>query len=132
MFYSVPVGGTTFPSVVGWLIIAALVFALYFGFVQFRKFGPAISLVKGDYSDPNDAGEVSHFQTLATALSGTVGLGNMAGIAVAVSLGGPGAVFWMILAARRAGRRQHVPSQSGVSAGHQCHGRPFVVRTHRR
>ncbi|MEO9102522.1 MAG: alanine:cation symporter family protein, partial [Burkholderiaceae bacterium] len=110
MFYSVPVGGTTFPLIIGWPIVAALVFTLYFGFVQFRKFGPAISLVKGDYSDPNDAGEVSHFQTLATALSGTVGLGNIAGIAVAVSLGGPGAMFWMILAARRGGRRQPVPS----------------------
>ena len=55
-------------------------------------------MVKGDYSDPNDAGEVSHFQALATALSGTVGLGNIAGVAVAVGIGGPGATFWMILA----------------------------------
>ena len=53
---------------------------------------------KVDYSDPNDAGEVSHFQALATALSGTVGLGNIAGVAVAVGIGGPGATFWMILA----------------------------------
>ena len=66
--------------------------------MQFRKFGHAISLVKGDYSHPDDAGEVSHFQALATALSGTVGLGNIAGVAVAVSIGGPGATFWMILA----------------------------------
>jgi hypothetical protein len=62
------------------------------------RFGHAIALVKGKYSDPNDAGEVSHFQALATALSGTVGLGNIAGVAVAVSIGGPGATFWMILA----------------------------------
>ena len=54
--------------------------------------------MKGDYLDPNDAGEVSHFQALATALSGTVGLGNIAGVAVAVGIGGPGATFWMILA----------------------------------
>ena len=98
IFYSVPIGGTAFPLIVGWLILAALIFTLYFGFVQIRKFGHAISLVKGDYSNPNDAGEVSHFQALATALSGTVGLGNIAGVAVAVSLGGPGATFWMILA----------------------------------
>ncbi|MEO8249442.1 MAG: alanine:cation symporter family protein, partial [Burkholderiales bacterium] len=98
IFYSVPIGGTAFPLIVAWLIIAALVFSLYFGFPQIRKFWHAISLVKGDYSDPNDAGEVSHFQALATALSGTVGLGNIAGVAVAVSLGGPGATFWMILA----------------------------------
>ncbi|PKR58600.1 alanine glycine permease [Thalassospira lohafexi] len=98
IFYSIPVAGTAFPLIVGWLVIAATIFTLYFGFVQFRKFGHAISLVKGDYSHPEDAGEVSHFQALATALSGTVGLGNIAGVAVAVSIGGPGATFWMILA----------------------------------
>ncbi len=93
-----PIPGTSFPWIVMWLVIAASVFTLYFAFVQFRFFGHAISLVKGDYSDPNDAGEVSHFQALATALSGTVGLGNIAGVAVAVGIGGPGATFWMILA----------------------------------
>jgi AGCS family alanine or glycine:cation symporter len=90
--------GTSFPWIVAWLVVGATVFTLYFGFIQFRAVGHAISLVKGDYSDPNDAGEVSHFQALATALSGTVGLGNIAGVAVAVSIGGPGATFWMILA----------------------------------
>jgi AGCS family alanine or glycine:cation symporter len=90
--------GTSFPWIVGWLVVAATVFTVYFGLIQFRAFGHAISLVKGDYSDPNDAGEVSHFQALATALSGTVGLGNIAGVAVAVGIGGPGATFWMILA----------------------------------
>ncbi len=93
-----PFPGTSFPWIVMWLVVAATVFTLYFGFVQFRFFKHAISLVKGDYSDPKDAGEVSHFQALATALSGTVGLGNIAGVAVAVGIGGPGATFWMILA----------------------------------
>ena len=93
-----PFPGTSFPWIVMWLVVAATVFTLYFGFVQFRFFKHAIQLVKGDYSDPNDAGEVSHFQALATALSGTVGLGNIAGVAVAVGIGGPGATFWMILA----------------------------------
>lgn len=93
-----PIPGTGFPWIVMWLVIAATIFTIYFGFVQFRFFGHAIGLVKGDYSDPNDAGEVSHFQALATALSGTVGLGNIAGVAVAVGIGGPGATFWMILA----------------------------------
>ena len=97
-FIFAPLPGTAFPWIVMWLVIAASVFTLYFGFVQFRFFGHAIGLVKGDYSDPNDAGEVSHFQALATALSGTVGLGNIAGVAVAVGIGGPGATFWMILA----------------------------------
>ena len=93
-----PFPGTSFPWIVMWLVIAATIFTVYFGFVQFRFFKHAIQLVKGDYSDPNDAGEVSHFQALATALSGTVGLGNIAGVAVAVGIGGPGATFWMILA----------------------------------
>ncbi len=93
-----PFPGTAFPWIVGWLVVAATIFTFYFAFIQFRAFPHSISLVKGDYSDPDDAGEVSHFQALATALSGTVGLGNIAGVAVAVGIGGPGATFWMILA----------------------------------
>ncbi|SFP16150.1 alanine/glycine:cation symporter family protein [Tranquillimonas alkanivorans] len=93
-----PIPGTSFPWIVLWLVVAASIFTIYFGFIQFRAFGHALRLVRGDYSDPNDAGEVSHFQALATALSGTVGLGNIAGVAVAVGIGGPGATFWMILA----------------------------------
>ncbi|MGP6087625.1 alanine/glycine:cation symporter family protein [Antarctobacter jejuensis] len=93
-----PFPGTSFPWIVAWLVVAATVFTLYFGFIQFRAFPHSIALVRGDYSDPDDAGEVSHFQALATALSGTVGLGNIAGVAVAVGIGGPGATFWMILA----------------------------------
>ncbi len=93
-----PFPGTSFPWIVAWLVVAASVFTLYFGFIQFRVIKHSIQLVKGDYSDPNDAGEVSHFQALATALSGTVGLGNIAGVAVAIGIGGPGATFWMILA----------------------------------
>lgn len=93
-----PLPGTSFPWIVLWLVVAASVFTVYFGLIQFRAFFHSIALVKGDYSDPKDAGEVSHFQALATALSGTVGLGNIAGVAVAVGIGGPGATFWMILA----------------------------------
>jgi AGCS family alanine or glycine:cation symporter len=93
-----PFPGTSFPWIVAWLVIAATVFTFYFAFIQFRAIPHSIALLKGEYSDPDDAGEVSHFQALATALSGTVGLGNIAGVAVAVSIGGPGATFWMILA----------------------------------
>ena len=96
IFMNLP--GTNFPWIVLWLVVAASIFTIYFGFIQIKAFGHAISLVKGDYSDPDDAGEVSHFQALTTALSGTVGLGNIAGVAVAVGIGGPGATFWMILA----------------------------------
>ncbi|MFN3984730.1 MAG: alanine/glycine:cation symporter family protein [Rhodocyclaceae bacterium] len=98
IFYSVPVAGVSFPLIVGWLIVAAAVFTLYFGFIQFRGFGHSIDVVRGRYDNPKDAGEVSRFQALATALSATVGLGNIAGVAVAVSIGGPGATFWMIIA----------------------------------
>ncbi|MDH3920755.1 MAG: alanine:cation symporter family protein [Rhodospirillales bacterium] len=98
IFYSVPVFGTQFPLIVLWLVIAAAIATVYFNFISFRAFKHALELIRGDYTDPKDAGEVSHFQALATALSGTVGLGNIAGVAIAVSIGGPGATFWMILA----------------------------------
>jgi alanine or glycine:cation symporter, AGCS family len=93
-----PFPGTAFPWIVMWLIVAAVVFTVYFGLIQIRGFGHALALVSGRYDDKKDPGEVSHFQALSTALSGTVGLGNIAGVAVAVSVGGPGATFWMILA----------------------------------
>jgi len=67
-------------------------------FVNVRAFVHAIRLVAGKYSKPGDDGEVSHFQALTTALSATVGLGNIAGVAIAVAIGGPGATIWMILA----------------------------------
>ncbi len=86
------------PVVVVWLVIAAIFFTIMFRFVNFRLFGHAIQVVRGKYTDPNAAGEVTHFQALASALSATVGLGNIAGVAIAVSLGGPGATFWMICA----------------------------------
>ena len=86
------------PFIVIWLIFGALFFTWKMNFINIRGFNHAISLVKGDYHDPENKGEVSHFQALTTALSGTVGLGNIAGVAIAISLGGPGATFWMIVA----------------------------------
>jgi AGCS family alanine or glycine:cation symporter len=98
IFSSFTVSGVGVPFVLVWLLFAAAFFTLYFRFINFRAFRHGFQLVRGDYNDPMAAGEVTHFQALATALSGTVGLGNIAGVAVAVSLGGPGATFWMILA----------------------------------
>ena len=98
IFSSFPVAGVPIPFVLVWLIAGAIFFTFYFRFINFRAFRHGFQLVRGDYSDPTAAGEVTHFQALATALSGTVGLGNIAGVAIAVSLGGPGATFWMILA----------------------------------
>ncbi|MEV6245753.1 alanine/glycine:cation symporter family protein [Streptomyces sp. NPDC051742] len=97
VFYSVPVGGTQLPLIVAWLVVAGLVFSGWFGLVQLRKFRLAVNVVRGKYDEKGSAGEVNHFQALTAAVSGTVGLGNIAGVAVAVSIGGPGATFWMIL-----------------------------------
>jgi len=97
-FIFAPLPGTNFSWIALWLVVGAVVFTVYFGAIQVKGLWHSIQLVRGDYSDPDDAGEVSHFQALATALSGTVGLGNIAGVAVAVSIGGPGATFWMVVA----------------------------------
>ena len=86
------------PAVVVLLLTAAVVITIYFGFVQFRQFSLAKRTVQGRYSLGDEPGEVTHFQALTAALSGTVGLGNIGGVAVAVSIGGPGATLWMIIA----------------------------------
>ena len=86
------------PFVLPWLIVGAMVFTVYMGFINVTGFKHALDVVRGKFDNPNDAGEVSHFQALTAALSGTVGVGNIAGVALAVTLGGPGATFWMILA----------------------------------
>ncbi|MDO4263059.1 MAG: alanine/glycine:cation symporter family protein [Deinococcus sp.] len=99
VFYSVPVAGADLPLIVVWLILAAIIFTLYLGFINLSGFRHAIDIVRGKYDNHSSGpGEVSHFQALTAAVSGTVGLGNIAGVAVAISLGGPGATFWMIVA----------------------------------
>lgn len=123
VFYPVTIGGVSVPLVVILLVCGAFFFTVYFSFVNIRRFGLAIGVVRGKYDDlEKDApdvkpgalnvaggdivdtikkeshhGEVNHFQALATAVSGTVGLGNIAGVAVAIAIGGPGATFWMIV-----------------------------------
>jgi len=113
-----PIFGTPFVLIL--LVVSALFFTIYFGFPNFRYFGKAINVVRGKYdhvdqssagdsklavdgdikdtiADESKDGEVTHFQALATAVSGTVGNGNIAGVALAIALGGPGATFWMII-----------------------------------
>ena len=92
------------PFVLILLVASALFFTIYFGFVNIRRFPTAINVVRGKYDelDKSDSGEskegeVTHFQALATAVSGTVGNGNIAGVALAIALGGPGATFWMVI-----------------------------------
>lgn len=125
VLYSFPIAGTQIPLIVIILSLGGLFFSFYFGFPSIRKFGLALKVVQGKYDaiemagtpevhpevnfntvdgdnpdtirDEHHHGEVSHFQALATAVSGTVGLGNIAGVTIAISLGGPGATFWMIV-----------------------------------
>ncbi|MGH1335757.1 MAG: alanine/glycine:cation symporter family protein [Aureispira sp.] len=115
VFYAIPIGGVGLPIVLIVLIVGALFFTIYFGFPNIKHLPLAIKTVRGDYYNPSSSskkeednpdtirdesveGEVTPFQALTAALSATVGLGNIASVAVALSLGGPGATFWMILA----------------------------------
>jgi AGCS family alanine or glycine:cation symporter len=97
VFYSVPVAGAELPLIVAWLVVAGLVFTAWFGLIQIRKFKLALRVVRGKYDDADAVGEVSHFAALTAAVSATVGLGNIAGVAVAVTIGGAGAAFWMMV-----------------------------------
>ncbi len=97
VFYAFPIAGISIPIVVIWLVAAATIITIFLGFVQFRSFKLAIEVVRGKFSHADDPGEITHFQALSSALSGTVGLGNIAGVGAAMALGGAGATFWMIV-----------------------------------
>jgi len=98
VFYGVEITeGVTLPIVLVLLAGTAVFLTLYFKFINLRAFGVAFRTARGKYTDPDAPGQITHFQALSAALSATVGLGNIAGVAVAVGLGGPGATFWMIL-----------------------------------
>ncbi|MDX1975576.1 MAG: amino acid carrier protein [Rickettsiales bacterium] len=90
------IGG--FPFIVLWLIVAAFFFTIYLRGVNFRLFKHALQIVSGKYDHKDDAGEVSHLQALLSALSATVGLGSITGVSVAVAVGGPGTIFWIVVA----------------------------------
>lgn len=81
------------------IILGGLFFLLYSGFVQYKYFGHAIDILKGKYNNPNDPGQISAYEALSTNLASTVGMGNIAGVAAAISIGGPGALFWMWITA---------------------------------
>ena len=98
LFFDVMPGEGNMPFIVAWLIIGAVYLTFRFGFINLRMMGHAFAVIRGRYKSVDDKGEVSPFQALATALSATVGMGNIAGVAIAVSIGGPGATFWMIVA----------------------------------
>lgn len=98
VFFNLTIGEVSLPVVVLWLVAGSVFFTVYLGFINIRGFKHALRLIRGDFTDPNSHGEVSHFQALATAISGTVGIGNIGGVAVAVTVGGAGATFWLIVA----------------------------------
>src|SRR5690606_24074125 len=87
------------PSVFPLMIVLLLGYGLFItiklGFIQVRRFSHGVKVVTGFYDDPKETGDVNHFQALSTALSATVGIGNIAGVAIAIHYGGPGALFWM-------------------------------------
>lgn len=89
--------GISIPFVVIWLFGGAVFLTLRMRFINFRGFRHAVDLIRGKYDTPGEPGEVTHFQALSTALSATVGLGNIAGVAIAIGTGGPGATVWIIL-----------------------------------
>lgn len=152
-----PVPGIHIPLVVILLVGGAIFFTLYFGFINLRKFPLAINVVRGKYDavegpaghgaekaavhvvggdipntlrDESKKGEVSHFQALATAVSGTVGLGNIAGVALAIAIGGPGATFWMIVCGLLSMSTKFVECTLGVTyrdvdANGTVHGGPM-------
>ncbi len=98
IFFDVFPGEAKMPFIVGWLIVAAVFLTVRFSFVNLRMMRHAFRVIRGKYRTVDDKGEVTPFQALSTALSATVGLGNIAGVAIAISIGGPGATFWMIVA----------------------------------
>jgi AGCS family alanine or glycine:cation symporter len=98
LFFDVLPGEASLPFIVAWLIVGAVYFTIRMGFINLRMFRHAYHILRGHYQAPGAEGEVTSFQALTAALSATVGLGNIAGVAIAVSYGGPGATFWMIVA----------------------------------
>ncbi len=98
VFYAISINGTQIPLIVLWLIAGGLFFTVYLRFINIRGFMHACRVISGRYARTGDPGEISQFQALTTAVSGTVGIGNIAGVAVAISMGGPGATLWLIIA----------------------------------
>ena len=95
IFTSFSIQNNQVPLVVIWLVIASLFFNFYFRFINIRAFKQGWLVAIGKFDKPDAPGEITHFQSFTAAMSGTIGLGNIAGVAVAISIGGPGAIFWM-------------------------------------
>ena len=98
VFFKISLLGVDVPLVVLWLVAGAIFFTIYFRGINLRGIPMAMRILKGDFDEEDAIGEISHFRALTTALSGTVGIGNIGGVAIAISVGGPGATFWMVVA----------------------------------
>ncbi len=98
VFYAVPLGDADLPLILAWLVAGSIVTTIYFRFINLRGFKHALHVIRGDFSNRSLAGETSPFQAFSAAVSGTIGLGNIAGVAFAIAVGGPGAAFWMCVA----------------------------------
>lgn len=118
LFY--PVFGV--PFLVLWLSLAGIYFTLRLGFVNIRLFGHGIAVARGKYNKENSIGEVTPFAAMAAAVAGTVGLGNIAGVAVAITAGGPGAVIWMMVAGFLGMSTRFVEAYLGHAYRHQAEG----------
>ncbi len=140
LFSNVVEGG--FPLLVMWLVIGGVFFTFATGCVNIRLLGHAIPVTFGKYTKSDDPGEISHFQALSTSISGTVGLGNIAGVSVAVAVGGPGAVPWMMIAgifgmatkfaeATLGHKFRHINSEGKVTAGAFLYLREGLANMHK-
>ena len=114
VFYPVNIADQDFPLIVLWLAIAALWFTFYLRLINLRGFGHAVGLLINPPANPAATGEISHFKALSTAISGTVGVGNIGGVAVAIGIGGPGAAFWLFMAGFLAMSTKFVECTLGV------------------
>lgn len=122
------------PFILVWLAGGAIFLTCFFRFLNLRAFGLAMRTVRGKYSSSDDPGEITHFQALASAVSGTVGLGNIAGVAIAISKGGPGACFWMLVLGLFGMTTKFAECTLGVKYRHighdgKVHGGPMLYLT---
>ena len=114
VFYPILIADHDFPLIVLWLAIAALWFTFYLRLINLRGFGHAVNLLLHPPVNIGKTGEISHFKALSTAISGTVGVGNIGGVAVAITIGGPGAAFWLFMAGFLAMSTKFVECTLGV------------------
>ena len=99
IFWEISFFQNNLPLIVIWLVLASIFFTIYFRFINISAFSEGLKVAFGKYDKKSDPGEITPFQSFTAAMSGTIGLGNIAGVAVAISIGGPGAMFWMIVMA---------------------------------